>query len=185
MDHRALVTVFGSSRPVPGEAAYEEALQLGGMLAEAGFGVATGGYVGTMEAVSRGMSLAGGRVIGVTCDQIEAWRGVQPNRWVQEQIRLPTLHARVVRLIEIGQAFIALPGGLGTLSEVALAWSMLQTEEIAPKPLVLVGEIWRKTLHTFLEAAGDDIAAEDAGLLAFVPRAEAAVGYIEDQLQHD
>jgi uncharacterized protein (TIGR00730 family) len=179
-----IVTVFGSSRAQPGDAAYVQAHLLGGKLAEAGFRVATGGYIGTMEAVSKGTALSGGHVIGVTCDQIESWRPVEPNHWVQEEIRLPTLRERVYRLIEIGQALIALPGGLGTLSEVALAWSLLQTGEIDPKPLVLIGELWQKTLQTFLDLAGDYVAPKDAGMLLFTDHVDAAIQYVRDQLHY-
>ena len=179
-----VVTVFGGSKAKPGDAAYELAHLLGGKLAQAGFIVATGGYIGTMEAVSKGTALSGGHVIGVTCDQIERWRPVEPNRWVQEEIRLPTLRERVYRLIEMGQALIALPGGLGTLSEVALAWSLLQTGEISPRPFVLIGEQWQKTLHTFLDAAGDYVAPKDAGMLMFADQIDTAIQYVENQL-HD
>jgi len=75
------VTVFGGSRP--DEAGYQQALQLGRLLGQAGYAVLTGGYIGTMEAVSRGAAEAGGHVIGVTCEDIEQWRKVNPNRWVK------------------------------------------------------------------------------------------------------
>ena len=68
------ITVFGGAQPKEGSAAYEEARELGKLLAERGHAVLTGGYMGTMEAVSRGASEAGGHVIGVTCEDIEEWR---------------------------------------------------------------------------------------------------------------
>ncbi len=79
---RRVIAVFGSSAPQPGSAAYEEARQIGRLLAEAGCAVATGGYCGTMAAVSQGAAEAGGHVIGVTCDQIEQFRPLGPNEWV-------------------------------------------------------------------------------------------------------
>ena len=68
------ISVFGGSSPKPGDLAYEQAYYLGKLIGEAGYTVLTGGYIGTMEAVSRGAAEAGGHVIGVTCDQIENWR---------------------------------------------------------------------------------------------------------------
>ncbi|MFN8411896.1 MAG: hypothetical protein U0Z26_05870 [Anaerolineales bacterium] len=68
------VTVLGGAQPKEGTAAYEEARELGKLLAEQGHAVLTGGYMGTMEAVSRGASEAGGHVIGVTCIDIEDWQ---------------------------------------------------------------------------------------------------------------
>ena len=67
------VSVFGSSKPTPGDKTYTEALELGSLLAKRGHTVLTGGYMGTMEAVSRGAAEAGGHVIGVTCSDIEKW----------------------------------------------------------------------------------------------------------------
>ena len=94
------ITVFGGSKPIPGSPPYQAAFNLGEMLAKAGFAVQTGGYIGTMEAISRGASEAGGHVIGVTCDEIENWRQVAPNQWVAEQKRRPTLRERLFVLID-------------------------------------------------------------------------------------
>src|SRR5258706_7067007 len=110
------ISVFGGSQPKEGDAAYVEAQELGKLLAEHGHTVLTGGYIGTMEAVSKGASEAGGHVIGVTCDEIERWRAVKANAWVQEERRYPTVRARLDALIEGCQAAIALPGGPRTLA---------------------------------------------------------------------
>ena len=75
------ITVFGGSAPQPGQPAYLEAQRLGELLAKAGYEVVTGGYMGVMEAVSRGAVEAGGRAIGVTCQEIEDWRPIDPNQW--------------------------------------------------------------------------------------------------------
>ncbi len=91
------ITVFGGSNPLPGSPAYAEAYELGKLLALAGHTILTGGYIGTMEAVSRGANEAGGHVIGVTCTDIETWRGVGVNAWVQEERRFATLQERLNR----------------------------------------------------------------------------------------
>ncbi len=176
------VSVFGGSRPKEGDPAYEEARRLGRLLAERGLAVASGGYIGTMEAVSRGAAEAGGRVIGVTCERIEAWRGVRPNRWVQEEIRCPTLLERAFRLAEVGEALIALPGGVGTLAEVAGAWSWLQTGELPPRPLVLVGELWDRTLEAFLTGAQGYVSEKDVRLLRLAPDVPTAVEVVVQML---
>lgn len=144
-----VISVFGSSRPEPGQPDYQMAYELGGRLARAGYAVANGGYVGIMEAVSRGASEAGGEVIGVTCDEIEAWRPVKPNRWISREIRYPTLWERLMHVVTENDGIIAMPGGVGTLTEVALAWNQLQVCIIPPRPFVLVGELWRRTLDAF------------------------------------
>ena len=94
------ITVFGGSQPREGDSAYNEAMELGRLLAQRGHTVLTGGYIGTMEAVSRGASEAGGHVIGVTCEDIENWRKVAPNRWVKEERRWKTLLERLQGLID-------------------------------------------------------------------------------------
>ncbi len=70
------VSVFGGSQPKPRHSPMKKPTSLGKLLAKAGHTVMTGGYIGTMEAVSRGVSEAGGHVIGVTCGEIERWRDV-------------------------------------------------------------------------------------------------------------
>ena len=114
------VTVFGGSQPQADSPAYNEAYRLGELLAQRGHSVLTGGYFGTMEAVSRGAHEAGGHVIGVTCIDIEEWRGSAPNRWVKEERRKQTLIERLIGLIEGCDAAMALPGGAGTLTEISL-----------------------------------------------------------------
>lgn len=154
---------------MPGDAAYADAMRLGRLLAQAGHAVLTGGYIGTMEAVSRGAAEAGGHVIGVTCDEIEAWRSVRPNTWVKEERRFPTVRLRLFALMEGGEAVVALPGGIGTLAEVAETWSHLQTRSIAARPLVLVGPGWHTTLHTFLKEFDAYVNADHHQLLSFAP----------------
>jgi len=147
------ISVFGSNQPQPGQPDFEQACELGKRLAQAGFAVATGGYMGTMEAVSQGAAQAGGQVIGVTCDEIERWRPLGPNRWVTQEIRYPTLLERMTHLVTQNDGVIALPGGIGTLAEVAQTWSFLQTGVLSPRPFILLGAIWKRTLAAFIDPA--------------------------------
>jgi len=135
---------------MPGEIDYDRARELGALLAANNFGVATGGYEGIMAGVSQGAAEAGGHVIGVTSVQVEQTRGTTTNRWVQTEIKYPTLAERVMHLVINNDGMIVLPGGIGTLSEFALAWSFIQVEEIDLRPLVLLGDMWAKVLDTFI-----------------------------------
>jgi len=138
-----IVSVFGSSQAAPGSTAYEEAKQVGGQLAKAGLTVCSGGYGGLMEAVSRGAKEAGGSTIGVTTDWFAS---LTANPWVDEEVRTATFIERLETIIEIGQGYLALKGGIGTLTEISTVWSLLQTHSIPQRPLVLLVEPWQSLL---------------------------------------
>lgn len=169
------VTIFGGSKPKPGEPAYDDAYRLGRLLAQAGHTVVTGGYIGTMEAVSRGAAEAGGHVVGVTCDEIEAWRAVKCNSWVAEEVRYPTLRQRLMSLVEDSDAAMALPGGVGTLTEISVMWNHLLTQAIPERPLILIGPEWKVVIETFYGQLGPYIPTEQRRFVTFVQDVEEAV----------
>lgn len=146
---KGIIAVFGSASPTADSEAYRLAHQVGRLLAEAGFAVATGGYSGTMSAVSQGACEVGGHVIGVTSAQIERFRPLGCNEWVKEEIKYESLRERLLHLVTRNDGMIVLPGGVGTLSEMALAWSFIQVGEMPPRPLVLLGDLWRQTIESF------------------------------------
>ena len=172
------ITVFGSSQPQPGSPLYTEAYELGKLLALAGHVVLTGGYIGTMEAVSRGAREAGGHVIGVTCDEIEKWRGVGANAWVVEERRSATLQERLDELIRGCDAAIALPGGPGTLAEIALTWNLMIVASIPQKPLILVGPGWKAVFDEMLHSLGHVIPLKQRELLQFAPDGKTAAAIL-------
>lgn len=174
-----IISVFGSSSPRPGSVVYEQARTVGRLLAEAGCTVATGGYGGTMMAVSQGAAEAGGHVIGIASSRIETYRGAGVNPYVNEVIKYDSLTDRLLHLVRHNQGMIALPGGIGTISEVTLAWSFLQVNEIEPRPFALMGALWRQTIDVFYDTAY--IAEKDMHLLYFTDTPETAVAHI---LQH-
>ena len=145
------ISVFGGSQPKPGSPAYQEAYELGRLLAQAGHTVLTGGYIGTMEAISKGAHEAGGHVIGVTCNQIEHWRPVKVNAWVKEEWARETLMDRLQDLIQECDAAIALPGGPGTLTEISLIWNLMIIGAMPAKPLILVGPGWQSVFDRFFD----------------------------------
>jgi len=161
------VTVFGGSQPQPGSPAYTEACNLGRLLAQAGHTVLTGGYIGTMEAVSRGAAEAGGHVVGVTCTDIEDWRQVKPNAWVQEERRFATLQERLNELVLACDAAIALPGGPGTLTEIALTWNLMIVKSMPAKPLILIGAGWRSVIGSLYNSFETYIPQTQRDLLLF------------------
>lgn len=172
------ISVFGGSQPKPGSLAYDEAYQLGEILAKRGHTVINGGYIGTMEAVSRGASEAGGHIIGVTCGEIERWRDVGANKWVKEEWRKQTLVERLQVLIRECDAAIALPGGAGTLTEIMLMWNLMIVESMRRRPLVLVGAGWQSVFDQFLNAFGTYIPEAQRKLVSFAKDGQTAVEMI-------
>jgi uncharacterized protein (TIGR00725 family) len=170
-----LVSVFGGSQALSGSQEYQEAYELGRRLAKAEHTVLTGGYIGTMEAVSKGAREAGGHVIGVTCDEIEAWRPVKPNPWVVEERRFATLPERLNELIKACDAAVALPGGPGTLTEIAFCWNLMIIQAIPAKPLILVGPAWKSVIETIYQELGSYISGRQRGLVSFIPDVQSVI----------
>jgi len=141
-----IITIFGSSRPRPGEADYLLAQDLGARLAREGFTICNGGYRGTMEASARGAKEAGGRTIGITTG---FFPGSTPNQWIDEDLNVPTLHDRLLKLIATGDGYVVLKGGTGTLLELAASWEYMNKGVIKQKPIVLVGFFWNGVVDTF------------------------------------
>ena len=142
-----IITVFGSSRPEDGHADYLEALELGRVLATAGFAVCTGGYRGVMEAVSRGAREAGGRVLAVTSSFFRS----RANRWVEEEMRVATWQERLFELVRLGDGYVACKGGTGTLVELAVVWEMLNKGAMEQRPFVVLGDFWQPILDRVRE----------------------------------
>jgi uncharacterized protein (TIGR00725 family) len=176
----AKVAVFGGAAPIPGQPAYEAAYQLGKGLAAAGHCIINGGYVGTMEAVSRGAAEAGGTVIGVTCDEIEQYRPSGPNPWLHQEIRTTQLRQRILAMIELSDAAIALPGGVGTLTEVLTTWNHLLIGAIPPRPLIVIGPEWKRAIDTFLEEFDAYISSSQRAWILFANDGETAVAMLKD-----
>ena len=180
MTEPAVVTIFGASTSRPGDPDYAAGERLGRLLAEHGYTVMTGGYGGAMEAASKGARAAGGHVVGVTVARFEGpGKRPGPNPYVDEVIRYDNLRDRLYHLVARCDAAVALPGGIGTLSEIALTWSLLQVGEIGPHPFVLFGDGWPDLL-TRLYNSGDYIRAEHMGLWQSARTPEEAVNLIEN-----
>jgi len=173
------ISVFGGAQPKEGTPAYEEARLLGKLLAQRGHTVLTGGYIGTMEAVSRGAAEAGGHVIGVTCEEIEKWRAVGVNRWVKEERRKKTLMERLQVLVEECDAVIALPGGPGTLTEILLTWNLMIVESRHRSPLILVGDGWQSVFAQVFDKLGIYTPESQRNLLQFAADVKTAVELLD------
>jgi uncharacterized protein (TIGR00730 family) len=143
-----VITIFGSSRPVESDPEYRLAYEVGKQLAISGFIVCNGGYGGIMEASARGAKEAGGRTIGVTFQNTFKRTA---NKWIDEEIFQPTLIDRMMKLVELGDAYVILKGGTGTLLELAAVWEFINKGLIKEKPIVIVGIFWNGVVETLRE----------------------------------
>jgi uncharacterized protein (TIGR00725 family) len=148
MKKELIISVFGSSRPRDGDAEYAEARVLGSALAKKGLAVCTGGYGGTMEAVSRGAKDVGGKTYGVTA---EFFTPAKASDWVDVEVRVKTWQERLFEIIRLADGFVACKGGTGTLAELAVAWEMMNKAVIGAKPFVALGEFWQPILKCVRE----------------------------------
>jgi uncharacterized protein (TIGR00730 family) len=171
------VTVFGSARFGPEHPHYQVGRQVGAQLARLGFTVMTGGGPGLMEAANRGAKDAGGRSVG--CN-IRLPQEQQPNRYLDHWLTVHYFFVRKVLLAKYSYAFVALPGGLGTLDELSEALTLIQTGKISNFPVVLIGTAYWRSLTALLGemAAAGAIGAEDLRLLLVTDSVDEAVAHI-------
>jgi len=170
-----IVTIFGGSKCRESDLAYSQALRVGELLADAGYTICTGGYSGVMEAASRGAHERGGRVIGITMNQFT----IEPNRYLTEKIPSEHFYERLQRLIVQSVGYIALRGGMGTVTEISLVWNKMQTRVLEPRPLVLLGDCWPPVV----EAWQKNLAVNDSDvqILSFANTPEEAVAIISQR----
>jgi len=170
-----IVTIFGGSKCREGDPEFTQALSVGALLAGSGYTVCTGGYAGVMEAASRGAHERGGRVLGITMNQFKA----EPNRYLTEKVPSEHFYERLQRLITQSVGYIALRGGMGTVTEISLVWNKLQTRVLNPRPLVLLGDCWPPVVKEWQRhlAVNDT----DVQILDFASTPEAAVAIIGEK----
>ncbi|HEV2860132.1 MAG TPA: LOG family protein [Pyrinomonadaceae bacterium] len=167
-----IVTIFGGSKCKEDSPEYAEALEVGRLLAEAGFTICTGGYLGVMEAASRGARERGGRVLGIVMNQFKT----EPNRYLTDKVASAHFYERLQNLITRSVGFVALHGGVGTVTELSLVWNKLMTRVIEPRPLVLLGESWPPVVECFRRHLV--VSESDLALLDFAAGAREAVQII-------
>ncbi|MEX2116055.1 MAG: LOG family protein [Bacteroidota bacterium] len=156
------VTVFGNSRCREDSAEYKLAFELGGALATAGYSVCNGGYSGTMEATARGSKAAGGATIGVTVEEL----GQPANTWIDQEIKMKTLMERLLKLVSLGDGYIVLQGGTGTLLELAVVWELINKGMLKEKPVIAIGTYWTPVLQTLRNQLLREGQEQGAGLVS-------------------
>jgi uncharacterized protein (TIGR00725 family) len=154
------ITIFGSSRCVQGDQEYIFAESLGNMLGKLGHNVATGGYQGTMEAISKGASKYNVSVIGVTVPSLFSNMSkdsfeVKANEFINKEIKTESLSSRIHHLLENSKAIIVLPGKIGTLTELIVAWNTNYLYNISKDkdviPIFLKKDYWKEIIDNMPE----------------------------------
>ncbi|RLL50924.1 hypothetical protein D8Y20_10550 [Mariprofundus sp. EBB-1] len=141
---RPRLAAFGSSRIGSDSPIYQDVTALSKQIAESGWDGMTGGHQGMMAAFSEGMHAGNGHIQGITLERFPT----PPNNTLSEEIRAKNFFDRMGTMIEQADAWLVLPGGLGTLAELAMTWDLIAIRVLEPRPLLLYGDMWQPIIAT-------------------------------------
>ncbi len=140
---KKVITSFGSAFINENEPLYSEITDIGKYIAEAGYTICSGGYYGTMEAISKGAKAAGGKTIGIT---VKGWKA-SPNNFIDEVVEMPNLMERIVELIGIADAYLIFRGGTGTLVEISVALELMNKRSMPEKKMIFYSDFWKNMIE--------------------------------------
>jgi uncharacterized protein (TIGR00730 family) len=169
---RPSISMFGSARSAPDDPWYRTAEQASRLLSDAGFSVVSGGGSGIMEAANKGAQAGKSPSIGVN---IELPREQKPNEFQDISLHFRHFFARKVMFVKYASAYVVLPGGFGTLDELAEILTLVQTGKSRRIPIILVGSgFWSGLLDWFRDTLvkNGTIAADDMDLMQVCDEAE-------------
>ena len=171
------VTIFGSARTKKN---YNIAMELAEMLSKEGFAIITGAGGGIMEAANRGAYISGGESIGLNIDLPTEQK---PNKYITKLLNFRYFFVRKVMFVRFSKAFIALPGGFGTLDEFFELITLIQTKKIKKFPVILIGKDYWSGLFSWMKntvLAQNNISPEDLKIFKIIDNPPNAVKYIKD-----
>lgn len=181
------VCVFGTYKNL-GKKEKDDIVKLGRLLAENGVVVVSGGFGGSMEDVSRGAKLGGGKTIGVTYYKYEG-ASKSANEFVDEEIKTKDIFERIGKMMEISDGFIVLQGGTGTLLELSALLEHINKGMMPPKPIVAIGDFWKGVLKNLSDEEILNIEAKRrfnvdncSELVVFVKNVDEAVKKISERI---
>lgn len=186
-DGRFRVTIFGSARIDPTDHLYADVRRLAERLSALGCDIVTGGGPGLMEAANEGAQLGDPddvtRSVGIRV-ALPFEQGANP--FVERVYTHQTFFTRLHHFVRVSNAFVVMPGGLGTTLELVMVWQLLQVRHLGHVPLILVGEMWRDLVDWATRwMTGGPVAFASPGDLA-IPRCvetvEEAAGVIEEAM---
>jgi uncharacterized protein (TIGR00730 family) len=179
------VTIFGSARAKPGTLAYDEVKRLAAALADLGCDIITGGGPGLMQAANEGAAAANAaehnRSVGIRVD-LPFEQDVNP--FVEQAFEHKTFFTRLHHFVLTSDAYVVVPGGIGTVLELMMIWQLLQVKHVQATPLILVGKMWPGLVEwakTSLLSTEPPLAnPEDLGIPQCVNTADDAIGLIRE-----
>jgi uncharacterized protein (TIGR00730 family) len=177
------VSIFGSARTKPDHPYYKKAVDIARLLTEEGYGVITGGGPGIMEAGNKGAHIYGGKSVGLNID-LPFEQGHNQYIDYDKVLRFRYFFVRKVMFVKYAQAFVALPGGFGTMDELFEVLTLVQTNRISRVPVILVGtKYWsglREWIRQSMLEKEYNINEEDLGLMPVMDEPEEVVRFIND-----
>jgi uncharacterized protein (TIGR00730 family) len=183
---RYRVTIFGSARAKPGSWVYDEVKRLATELAGMGCDIVTGGGPGLMQAANEGAQARGAaeraQSVGI---RVELPFEQEVNPFVQEAFEHQTFFTRLHHFVLLSDAYIVVPGGIGTVLEAMLVWQLLQVRHLHDTPLLFAGEMWAELLawaRRYMLRPGFELAnPEDMAIPRCVSTAEEAIAILREQ----
>jgi hypothetical protein len=175
------VSIFGSARTKDDNPYYELAVEISKSIAEAGYGIITGGGPGIMEAGNRGAHLAGGTSVGLNID-LPFEQHDNPYIDNDKSLDFDYFFVRKVMFVKYSQGFVVMPGGFGTLDELFEAITLIQTHKIEKFPIILVGSTFWSGLLDWIKSTMlqfGNISPEDLNLINIVDTKEEVVDIID------
>lgn len=177
------ISIFGSARTKPGTKYYEIATDIAARLSQEGYGIITGGGPGIMEAGNKGAHEAGGPSVGLNIDlPFEQ----SSNQYIDhdKDIFFRYFFIRKVMFVKYAQAFIALPGGFGTMDELFEVLTLIQTTKISPAPVILFGSDYWTGLKDWIKNVMLDehsnISPDDMDLLPITDDIDEVISIIDN-----
>jgi uncharacterized protein (TIGR00730 family) len=179
---RYRVAVFGSARARPGTPVYEEVKRVSAAIAGLGCDIVTGGGPGLMQAANEGAASAGAP--GSVGIRIELPFEQDVNPFVEQAFEHGTFFTRLHHFVIASDAFVVVPGGIGTVLETLMIWQLLQVRHVDEVPLILVGKMWRGLVawasESMLDANLPLASPEDMRIPRCLDTADDAIAMITD-----
>ncbi len=145
---------FGHANTPEDHVEYLDTVESARLLAQAGYTIVNGGGPGIMKAATVGAHKGGGKAIGVTLypdgsDELVSFEGRDTENTFDEEVVTTTYVARTLKLIELGDIFVTMNGGTGTVSEFGMTWGLARLHFGQHEDLILYGSWWHEIMEAF------------------------------------